>query len=75
MRQNKDSCHIQGSVLVDFVIDEEGYVKDVSVNRSIGGGCDEEALRHIQNMPRWKPGINGLGDPVKVKFSLYVLFN
>jgi TonB family protein len=65
---------VQGSVMVHFVIDEEGHVKDANVLRGIGGGCDEEALRLIQSMPRWKPGLNSLGDPVKIGFNLRVNF-
>lgn len=47
---------IEGRVAVKFVIDEKGDVRDAKVIRGIGGGCDEEALRVINAMPRWKPG-------------------
>ena len=47
---------IQGRVFVTFVVEKDGNVTDVRVLRGIGGGCDEEAIRVIKNMPRWDPG-------------------
>jgi len=68
----KDSG-IEGKVWVSFIIDKEGAVKDVKVLKSIGGGCDEEAIRVIKMMPRWKPGIQD-GKPVSVQFRIPVIF-
>ena len=64
---------IEGRVIVEFVIDEEGRVTMAHVARGIGGGCDEEALRLINAMPKWKPGKQN-GRSVKVFFSLAVKF-
>jgi len=64
---------IQGTVFVTFVIDENGNVKDVRVLRSIGGGCDEEAIRVVQNMPKWSPG-KQRGKAVKVQYNLPIRF-
>lgn len=64
---------IQGTVFVTFVVDEEGKVKDVKVLRSIGGGCDEEAIRVVQSMPRWSPG-KQRGKSVKVQYNLPIRF-
>ncbi len=64
---------IQGTVYVTFVVDEKGNVKDVKVLRSIGGGCDEEAIRVVENMPKWKPG-KQRGKPVKVQYNLPIRF-
>ena len=46
--------NIQGRVYVTFVVDKDGKVKDAKCY--VGGGCDEEALRVVKNMPEWKPG-------------------
>jgi protein TonB len=43
------------------------------VLRGIGGGCDEEAVRVVENMPKWKPGMQR-GKPVRVSFNLPVKF-
>jgi periplasmic protein TonB len=47
---------IEGTIWLSLKIDEEGNIVDVTVLRSIGGGCDEEAARVLRGMPRWKPG-------------------
>lgn len=64
---------IQGRVFVTFVVERDGRVTDVKVLRGIGGGCDEEAVRVIQNMPRWEPG-KQRGKPVRVQFNMPILF-
>jgi len=64
---------IQGTVYVTFVVSEDGKVKDVKVLRSIGGGCDEEAIRVVKNMPTWSPG-KQRGKAVKVQYNLPIRF-
>jgi protein TonB len=64
---------IQGPVYVSFVVDETGKVVDVAVLRGIGAGCDEEAARVVESMPRWKPGRQS-GQEVRVKFSMALNF-
>jgi protein TonB len=64
---------IQGRVFVTFVVDKDGKVKDAKILRGIGGGCDEEALRVIRNMPDWKAGKQN-GRPVSVQYNLPVNF-
>lgn len=51
--------HIQGEVLIDFVVNEDGRISDCVVAKGIGEGCDEEALRVIKDMPSWHPGAKG----------------
>lgn len=64
---------IQGRVLVDFVIDEKGKVKDVKVAKGVHDLLDDEAVRVIQASPDWKPArING--KKVSCEMSLYVDF-
>jgi periplasmic protein TonB len=64
---------IQGTVFVTFVVERDGSVTDVRVLRGIGGGCDEEAVRVVQNMPRWQPG-RQRGQPVRVQFNMPIRF-
>lgn len=47
---------IQGYVVLQFIVDEEGKIINARVLKGIGHGCDEEALRVIHSMPKWKPG-------------------
>ncbi|MBS1783458.1 MAG: TonB family protein [Bacteroidetes bacterium] len=65
--------NIQGRVVTRFVVDENGDVSDVNVVKGIGGGCDEEAVRVIKKMPKWKPGKQN-GKPVKVYYTLPISF-
>ena len=48
---------IEGRVFVGFVVEKDGSVNEVKVLRGIGGGCDEEAIRVVKAMPKWKPGM------------------
>jgi protein TonB len=64
---------IQGTVVIQFVVDKDGSVTEPTVVREVGGGCDEEALRVIKTMPKWIPG-KQQGKPVKVRYTLPVKF-
>ena len=64
---------IEGTVYIEFVIGKDGSVTGANVKRGIGGGCNEEALRVVNSMPKWKPG-KQQGNPVKVKYTLPVKF-
>ena len=64
---------IEGYVLVQTVIDENGYVTNPVILRSIDVALDKEALRVVGGMPRWIPGKKE-GKPVKVKFTFPVNF-
>ena len=64
---------IQGRVFVNFVVEPDGSVSNVSVLRGIGGGCDEEAMRVVKSMPKWKPG-KQRGKAVRVQYMLPVNF-
>jgi len=65
---------LQGKVYVTFVVEKNGDISQVKLERGIGGQCDGEAMRVVQNMPSWIPGKNGLGRPVRVKLTLPVNF-
>jgi len=65
--------HIQGRVIISFVVERNGTLHDIKVSRGIGGGCDEEAVRVIKLSPRWKPGVQN-GRPVRVRYSVPLSF-
>ena len=64
---------IQGTVYLSFVVEKDGNLSDIKVIRGIGGGCDEEAIRIVKKMPKWKPGKQG-GENVAVKYTIPVIF-
>ena len=64
---------IDGRVFVAMVIEKDGSVSNVKVLRGIGGGCDEEAVRVIKAMPKWKPG-KMKGEAVRVRYQMPINF-
>lgn len=63
---------IEGTVNIQFIVNENGEVEDPRVIRGIGGGCDEEALRVIKNA-QFEPG-RQRGKPVRVQYSVPIRF-
>lgn len=65
---------IQGRVIAQFVVDKEGTVRDAQVVKSVDPALDAEALRVINNMPKWRPGRQN-GKVVNVKYTIPVSFS
>ncbi|MBP3788524.1 MAG: energy transducer TonB [Prevotella sp.] len=64
---------VEGRVLVDVVIDEEGNVTEPKVKKSVDPLLDAEALRVVKMMPKWTPGMNE-GKAVKVLYTVPFTF-
>jgi len=65
---------IQGTVFLEFVVNADGSIQNVKViSNPIGGGCEDEAMRVVKSMPRWRPGRQN-GQVVRVFFHLPVRF-
>jgi TonB family protein len=64
---------IQGRVLVDFIIDKNGDVKNAKVVRSVDPLLDAEALRVVNASPRWRPG-RVLGKKVDAEMTITIEF-
>ena len=64
---------IEGRVIVQFVVKEDGKVSDAKVVRSINPDLDAEALRVIGLMPEWIPG-KQRGKAVAVKYTMPIMF-
>jgi protein TonB len=65
--------NIQGKVFLSFVVEKNGELTDIHVDRKLGGGTDEEAVRVLKASPRWTPGIQN-GKPVRVKYNIPISF-
>lgn len=64
---------ISGKVYITFVVEKDGSITDVKLLRGIGGGCDQEALKAVNKMPRWKPGLQR-NHTVRVQFVIDIKF-
>lgn len=64
---------IQGRVFVGFIVEEDGSVSNVKILRGIGYGCDEEAIRLVNSLPKFKPG-KQRGKPIRVHYTLPIVF-
>ena len=68
-RKNK----IHGKVTIQFAVNEDGTLGEFKAKRSLGYGCEEEAIRVLKTMPPWTPGLLN-GTPVKVYYTQSINF-
>ncbi len=64
---------IEGLVVIGFVVEKDGSISGAEILRDIGGGCGAEALRMVNEMPKWIPGFQR-AKPVRVKFRMPIKF-
>ena len=65
---------VQGKVIVQFVVEKDGRVGDVKVARGVDKDLDREAVRVCKTLPKFSPGRNAVGDPVRVWYTLPITF-
>lgn len=65
--------HIQGKVWVSFIVEKDGHLSNIVVERGLGYGTNEEAIRVLKMSAAWKPGIQN-GQPVRVRYTLPINF-
>ena len=70
--ENRDCA--TGRVLVQFVVNKEGKVSDISILKSVGPEVDAEAVRVVSSMPDFTPGKDENGKPVSVYYALPISF-
>lgn len=63
----------EGIVYVSFIIDANGEVKRPTIIQSVSEKIDAEALRIVNGMPKWKPGMQR-NQPVSVLYTLPIDF-
>ena len=73
--KNEGGC----TIWVEFTVEKDGSISDVKIKRNYNTKeeCEEEALRLIREMPKWKPGkknINGVDKKVRARMSKYIEF-
>ena len=65
---------IQGRVICSFIIEKDGKISEVKIEKGVYSFLDEEALRVLKTMPDWKPGLKA-GKPIRVKYILPIYFS
>jgi periplasmic protein TonB len=65
---------VTGTVLVQFVVEKDGKVDDVTILKGVDNTLNAEAKRVVAAMPRWAPGQQS-GKAVAVQYVLPVKFN
>lgn len=66
--------NIQGNVFVSFTVEKDGSLTDIKIDRKLGYGTDEEAVRVLKLSRRWNPGMQN-GKPVRVKYNIPIKFS
>jgi len=64
---------VQGKVYVIFIVERDGSVTNIQILRSLSPECDKEAIRLIQNSPKWKSGIQA-GKIVRCQYTYPIKF-
>ena len=67
------TVYAQGRVVVSFVVERDGTLSNVEVQRSVEEHLDREAVRVVKSMPKWNPG-KQKGKAVRVKFTIAIAF-
>lgn len=63
----------QGKVYLSFVVEKDGNITNIKVERGVTMELDREAKRIIRTMPKWNPGkVNG--EPVRTRVYLPLIF-
>ena len=64
---------VEGTIVIRFIVNEDGSISDAAIVRDMGAGLGEEGLRVVNEMPDWIPGFHE-GKAVKVYFNLPIKF-
>ncbi|MDR0969352.1 MAG: energy transducer TonB [Lentimicrobiaceae bacterium] len=65
-------AQLSGKVVLDFVVEQDGLPSNILVRKSVGGGCDNEAIRLLKGI-RWIPAVKN-DSIVRSKISIEILF-
>ena len=63
----------QGKVVAVFYVEKDGRITGISITKSLSPECDREALRVLNKMPNWEPGIQN-DQPCRTKVSIPIVF-
>jgi protein TonB len=64
---------ISGQVLISFKVSSDGTISSVKVKEKLFPSCDAEAVRLVENGPKWEPALRR-GSPTSSRQTVTVLF-
>ena len=59
--------------MVQFIVSADGTMADLKIIKSLEKSCDDEALRVMRMMPKWKPGVQD-GQPCRTMVCIPIVF-
>ncbi len=67
---------VSGKIIIQFSIEPDGSISNVFVRRGMSGcpECDKEAVRLLENMPKWTPAVTIKNQTVKTTYQIPVFF-
>lgn len=66
---------IQGKVYISFIVEKDGSISCVKIERGVHLSIDKEAKRLVLSMPNWIPGECEGGEPARTKMMLPITFS
>ena len=63
-----------GKVFVSFVVEKDGSIGDVKVEKGVSADLDNEALKVVREMPKWTPAVKD-GKEVRSSLTLPIVFH
>lgn len=64
---------VEGRVITNFIVNKDGSISDIIIKEGVNKQLDDEAVRVVSKMPKWKPAKNN-GEIVRMNFTLPVIF-
>lgn len=68
-----DGRHVQGNVVVSFIVESDGSLSQIEVIKGLNDNCDEAAIELVEDMPLWNPGRID-GKTVRTLYHLSIAF-
>lgn len=65
--------NVQGKVFISLTVEKDGSLSDIKVEKDIGFGAADEAIRVLKLSPNWEPGYQN-GQRVRVRYTLPISF-
>ena len=65
--------NVEGRVVLSFVVNKQGRIKDIKVLQRLSPECDKEAIRMVKAMPRWFAAEHQ-GRKVNCRYTMPVVF-